>query len=173
MEALFWTGFLLVLLFGFVVFRGAPYVPSKKRDIQQAFDELYPLRESDTLVDIGSGDGIVLREAARRGANAVGYELNPALVILSGLLSRKYSGVKVHMADFWRAEFPQSTTIVYTFGDARDIERMADKVSEESVRLKRELYLVSYGFSLKDTPPEKRVGAYYLYRFSPLQPDQA
>lgn len=173
MEVFFWTGFLLVLLFGFVVFRGAPYVPSKKRDIQKAFDELYPLRASDMLVDIGSGDGIVLREAARRGASAVGYELNPVLVILSRLLSRKYSGVKVYMADFWRTKFPQSTTVVYTFGDARDIERMAAKVAAESVRLKRELYLVSYGFSLKDTPPEKRVGAHYLYRFSPLQSDQA
>jgi SAM-dependent methyltransferase len=172
-EALFWTGFFLVLLFGFVVFRGAPYVPSKKRDIQKAFDELYQLKAHDTLVDIGSGDGIVLREAARRGAKAVGYELNPALVLLSRLLSRKYPSVKIQMADFWRMKFPQDTTIVYTFGDARDIERMADKVAAEATRLRRELYLVSYGFSLKGIPPVKRAGAHYLYRFSPLQSDQA
>ena len=86
---------IVVLLFGFVVFRGAPYVPSKRRDIKRAFEELYPLDDSDTLVDIGSGDGVVLRMAAKRGAHAVGYELNPILVLVSRWLSRKYTTVTI------------------------------------------------------------------------------
>ena len=73
----------VVLLFGFVAFTGAPYVPSRRRDLQKAFDELYRLKKTDVLVDIGSGDGIVLREASRRGARAIGYELQPLLVLIS------------------------------------------------------------------------------------------
>ncbi len=91
----------LVVVFGIVVFRGAPYVPSQRRQLAIAFDELYPLGHTDMLVDIGSGDGIVLREATRRGAKAVGYELNPILVIISKLLSRNDVRVRVELADFW------------------------------------------------------------------------
>jgi hypothetical protein len=42
----------VVLLFGFVAFTGAPYVPSRRRDLQKAFDELYQLKKTDVLVDI-------------------------------------------------------------------------------------------------------------------------
>jgi len=83
-----WIVGVAILLFGLIVFRGAPYVPSQKRYVRQAFDELYPLGIRDVLVDVGSGDGIVLRLAAERGAQAIGYELNPLLVIISRWLSR-------------------------------------------------------------------------------------
>ena len=65
----------VVLLFGFVAFTGAPYVPSRRRDLQKAFDELYQLKKTDMLVDIGSGDGVVLRETNRHGARTISYKL--------------------------------------------------------------------------------------------------
>ena len=88
----------VVLLFGFVAFTGAPYVPSRRRDLQKAFDELYRLKKTDMLVDIGSGDGVVLREASRRGARAIGYELQPLLVLISRWLSRHDEKVSVRVA---------------------------------------------------------------------------
>src|SRR5690606_4006505 len=97
------------------VFFGAPYLPSHHNETKQAFEELYPLSKSDVLVDIGSGDGIILRLAAERGARAVGYELNPALVVLSRFLSRKYQGVKVVTANFWFSHLPKDATVVYAF----------------------------------------------------------
>ncbi|HEU4716091.1 MAG TPA: hypothetical protein VFS14_04660, partial [Candidatus Saccharimonadales bacterium] len=68
-----WILCAVVLLFGFVVFRGAPYVPSHKKDVAIAFEELYEVGKNDVVVDVGSGDGIILRMAAKRGARAVGY----------------------------------------------------------------------------------------------------
>lgn len=170
MEVLFWSVFALALLFGLVVFRGAPYVPSKKRDLKVAFDELYPLSAKDTLVDIGSGDGIVLREAARRGAKGVGYELNPLLVGISRWLSRKQPRVRVTLADFWRVRLPQDTTVVYTFGESRDIKKMAAKVAEEATRLDKRLFFISYGFRIDGLRPDASIGAHHLYSFEPLQP---
>lgn len=163
----FWIFFLVVIVFGFVVFRGAPYVPSKKGDLERAFDALYPIGADDTLVDIGSGDGVVLREAARRGARAVGYELNPILVALSRWLSRGYPGVTVYLADFWRAPLPQATTVVYTFGDSRDIAKMADKVAETASLLGRPVMFISYGFVVPGLTPVKQLGPHYLYRVEP------
>lgn len=160
----------LVLMFGLVVFRGAPYVPSRRRDVRRAFKELYPLGPSDLLVDIGAGDGVVLRQAAACGARAVGYELNPVLVGVSLLLSRSYRHlITVRLADFWRVKLPGDTTIVYTFGESRDITKMYTKVVQEATRLDRTLYFMSFGFHVPDVAPYKKDKTFFLYRVDPLQ----
>ncbi|MET0980168.1 MAG: hypothetical protein ABWX90_02850 [Candidatus Saccharimonadales bacterium] len=168
-----WSLTVIVLAFGLVVFRGAPYVPSRKRELATAFEELYPLSKEDVLVDIGSGDGIVLREAARRQAKAVGYELNPILVLIAKLLSRKQPLVDVYLADFWFAKLPSDTTVVYVFGETRDITKMAQRVEDEAKRLGRSLAFISYGFAVPERKPIKKVGAYYLYQLNSLQSDKA
>lgn len=168
-----WLLAAIILLFGFVVFRGAPYVPSKKQGLETAFDELYPLSSGDVLVDIGSGDGVVLRAAAERGARAVGYELNPLLVLISRVLSRKYSNVEIVLADFWHVNLPADTTVVYTFGESRDIAKMATKVQNEATRLERPLLFISYGFAVPGETPVKSTATHHLYRFEPLQTDEA
>ena len=162
----FWLLFAVVVLFGFVVFRGAPYVPSRKRELTRAFTELYPLNKDDVLVDIGSGDGIVLRVAAEYRARAIGYELNPALVLISRILSRRQPLVETRLADFWFVQLPADTTVVYVFGESRDITKMANKVANEAKRLKKPLAFISYGFVVPNMTPAKKVGAYYLYRFN-------
>lgn len=164
-----WPVAALILVFGFVVFRGAPYVPSKKRELEIIFEKLYPLGDKDTLVDIGSGDGVVLRQAARRGARAVGYELNPILVLVSRLLSRHNSRVQVIWADFWRRELPHDTTVVYVFGESRDIKRMAAKIQAAADSWQRPVALISYGFKIPDYDAERSLGAHHLYQINPLR----
>jgi adenine-specific DNA methylase len=168
-----WILAILIVMFGFVVFRGAPYVPSRKKELIQAFEELYPLGEDDLLVDIGSGDGVVLRQASAHGARAVGYELNPILVVISQWLSRSDDNVRIYLADFWRVQLPAETTVVYTFGESRDIVKMAQKVATEAERLHKPIAFISYGFAIPDVFPLKQVGAYYLYEFTSLQTDEA
>jgi len=163
----------IILVFGFVVFRGAPYVPTKRGELRDMFDQAYPLGAHDTLIDIGSGDGVVLREAARRGARALGYELNPILVALSWWLSRGDARVQVKLADFWRVELPKEATVVYTFGESRDIAKMMRKVAGEADRLRKPLIFISYGFAVPDKTPLKRHGAYYIYKVTPLQDKKA
>ena len=82
----FWIFFALFMIFSLVVFRGSPYVPSQKKYIFEAFTKLYKISKNDLLIDIGSGDGIVLRQAARLGAKAIGFEINPILVLISKIL---------------------------------------------------------------------------------------
>ncbi len=164
-----WIVLLAVIAVGFVAFTGAPYVPSKRKDIARALTELYPLSKKDVLVDIGSGDGIVLREASRRGAKAVGYEIHPLLVVIAKNLSRGDKNVSVRLANFWRASLPDSTTVVYVFGDARDISKMFAKIEQEATRLDRSLAFISYGFDLPGKSPIKTVGAHHLYYAKPLQ----
>ena len=171
---LIWIVAALVLLGGFMVAFGAPYVPTRPRELRRAFGELYNVKPTDCLVDIGSGDGVVLRAFIRlSGRRAVGYEINPVLVFVSKIISRHHPAIEIHLANFWRAEFPVDTTVVYVFGDSRDIRRIQRKVQAEASRLGRPLHLISYGFQLADQKPIKQRGAHFLYTITPLQGKKA
>jgi hypothetical protein len=170
---IFWIVFFVIIAFGFVVFFGAPYVPSRRRHLEKAFDTLYKLGPDDVLLDLGAGDGVVLRAAARRGARAIGYELNPILVWISRWLSRRYPQVTIKLANIWRTPFPGDTTVVYIFGDARDIARLTRRVENEAVRLKHSLYVISYGFELPGHKARSKTGAYHLYEVKALQAKKA
>lgn len=162
----------IIALF-FTVFFGAPYVPAKLRDVQRAFDELRPVTKHDVVLDLGSGDGKVLREVSRRGAKGIGYELHPLLVVVTKLLSLHDENVTVRWGNLWRLPFPDDVTVVYLFGDGRDIARMTAKIEAESLRLGRSLDVISYGFSLPGHECIDQAGAHNFYRVAPLQNKKA
>lgn len=162
----------VVLLFGFVIIFGAPYVPSHRRDVRRAFRH-FKVSANDVVVDAGSGDGIVLREAAKKGAGAVGYEINPLLVFISLLLSLRDKRVEVHLANFWTAHFPEGTTFVYSFAIGRDRRKLAAKIQAEANRLGHPLRLLCYGNPFTDRKADATFEAYSLYLFHPLQSPKA
>lgn len=164
-----WIFGLVAVLFGFAAFTGAPYVPSKRSDVRRALTDLYPLGKDDVLVDIGSGDGLVLRIASELGAKAIGYEINPVLVFLSKWLSRSHNGVKIYLGSFWKAKLPEDTTVIYTFGDSRDINKMTAKAQETADSLGRPIGFISYAFEAHGRKYQKKLGAHYLYVIEPLQ----
>jgi SAM-dependent methyltransferase len=155
----------LVVVIGISVFFGAPYVPSHHRDIRRLFDELTPVGEGDVVLDIGSGDGVVLREASRRGARAVGYEIHPLLVWISRALSWGDTHVEIKWTNAWTAPFPDDVTLIYAFAVGRDGKRLARKVQREAERLHRPLTLVCYGNPLPNRDPVRSFEAYHLYLF--------
>ena len=162
----------LFVFFGLVVFIGAPYVPSHRKDVQRAFD-YFGIGDLDTLVDIGSGDGIILRIASRYGARSIGYEINPVLVAISRLLSRRDYRVTVQLQNAWTAQLPQSTTIVYAFAVNRDEGKLVGVLQQAANRLQKPLKLLCYGSPFKHIVATDNFEAYHLYIFQPLQPKNA
>lgn len=162
------VGFLFVS-FGFVVFFGAPYVPTLKRDRREAI-KLYPIGQHDVFVDIGSGDGVLLRAAVRQGAKAaIGYELNPWLYFISYFLSLKNKKITIHLANFWRAKLPDNTTVVYAFLNGRYMSKLKRQLDRHVKRTGKPLYFISYGFKMTGMEAVKHSGAMHLYKFEPLQ----
>ncbi|MEI6054270.1 MAG: hypothetical protein WCQ49_02795 [Candidatus Saccharibacteria bacterium] len=168
-----WVIFIVFLIFSFVVFIGSPYVPSQKKYIKQAFTKLYKITDSDVLVDIGSGDGVVLREAAKLGARAYGYEINPLLILISRLLSLRYKKIKISLVDFWYIKIPVDTTVIYIFSVTRDINNITKLLQKEIDRIKKPVYLISYAGDFTKLKLIKKVGPYGLYLINPLQLDKA
>ena len=157
----------IVLFFGIFAFTGAPYVPSFKKELNLLFKNLYPLKKSDHVIDLGSGDGVVLKVAAEHDASGTGIELNPLLVLISKIRLHKHKNIHFKLGDMYGFEFPKETTLVYIFGDNRDFARIEQKVQDEANRLKKSLYFVSYGFNSKKNKPVKTYRAYYLYKIKP------
>lgn len=159
---------IVVTVFALTAFVGAPYVPSHRKNVARAFRELRPLDDSDVVVDLGSGDGVVLREALGAGAGRViGYEINPFLVWISRLrLERGRSWVT--MANMWTAQPPEGVTVVYAFSVDRDTRRLTRLVQSWADSVGRPIDFIIYAHELPDIPVTKNVGAHHLYRFSPL-----
>ena len=79
---------LMALIFLIPGVVGAPYVPSKREQVKQAFSELYKVSKKDFLIDLGSGDGVVLEMAREKGARVLGVELNPVMVLYARVRRR-------------------------------------------------------------------------------------
>lgn len=165
--------FFLFLFFGLVVFIGAPYVPSHKKDVVHAITKLYPIGEGDVLLDVGSGDGRILRQVSKLGGKAIGFEINPILVLLSKILSFNDKDVTIKLADFWMVKIPDSVTVVYAFIVTRDVDRLTKKIQKESNRMGHIISVVSYGNKFSKLDAAKSDGAYSLYEFKPLQSAKA
>ena len=153
-----------VLFLGWVVFFGAPWVPSHTKDVKKAFTELYKLDKKDYIVDFGAGDGKVLKIAAQKGAKGMGIELNPIMALIATIRLIGNKGMKVKIGNYLLVDLPSETTVVYVFGDGRDIGKVYNRVESEAKRLGKTLYLISYAFPV----PKKREAGYdgssYLYK---------
>src|SRR5947208_4106036 len=59
-----------------------PYVQTPMEIVERML-RMAEIRPGDTLIDLGSGDGRIVIEAARRGARGLGVDLDPNLVKLA------------------------------------------------------------------------------------------
>lgn len=158
----------VIVFLGMSTFFGAPYIPSRRRDVKRMFDELAPIGQKDVVLDIGSGDGLVLREVSRRGARAVGYEIHPVFFAISKLLSAGDPRVDIRLVNAWTTRFPRDVTLLYAFSVGRDGRRLTQKVQKEVDRIGRPVSLVCYGNPLPGLTPAESFEAYSLYIFQPL-----
>lgn len=153
-----------VLLFGFVILFGAPYLPTLRPQIHDAL-ELLDLKKGQTLLELGSGDGRILNEAARRGLHAVGYEINPILVVVSYFVTYKYrASVEIRWMSFWRADWPR-TDGIYVFLLDKYMKKLDKKVIQQ-IGLNGSARLVSFGFEVPNKVPDKSKNGMRLYVYN-------
>lgn len=106
--------FAICILYLTVAFlTGAPYVPSTGA-VAKTMIELALIRPGMRVYDLGSGDGKLLLLAARQGADATGFEINPFLVALTSFrmfMSRDRKHMRVKWKNFWTADFHDADVV--------------------------------------------------------------
>jgi SAM-dependent methyltransferase len=147
-----------LLLFTVVLFFGAPYLPTLRPQIQTAF-ELLDMKPGQTLLELGCGDGKVLLAAAQAGYTVIGIELNPVLVLIARLRTRKYHDqVRIIWGDFWRTPWPQSDGVFVFL-----LDRFMPKLEDKMRVYKRPLASVTFKIPGKTVLREQN--GVFLYRF--------
>jgi hypothetical protein len=152
----------IVLLFGLVVFRGAPYLPTMPAQVDIALD-LLGLEKGQTLLELGSGDGIVLKKAAQRGLNVIGIELNPLLVIITYIRCWKYrKQVTIIWGDYWRKPWPASDGM-YVFL----LDKYMKKLDKKVIQYRKDVPypLVSFTFKIPDKHTIRSKNGIHLYLY--------
>lgn len=92
---------------------GAPFVPSTNR-VADVMIRLANIRKRSVVYDLGSGDGKLLFLAARRGARATGFEINPFLVLFTNikiLLSPYRASISCVWKDFWQTDLSDADVV--------------------------------------------------------------
>lgn len=160
-----YVGVAVVMLLLGAVFFGAPYVPTRRKDIQRV---VRLLGTKDVLVDLGSGDGRLVRAVAEHGNTAYGVELSPLLALMSWLSLRGLRP-KAHICwgNYWRMELPAETTVIFVFLADPFMEKLRVYLEGEALRLDRILTLVSYGFPLPGYHAVRTDGALLVYEIKP------
>lgn len=150
--------------------RGAPFVWSSHGKLQALFRSggllaEHAPRRPRHLVDLGSGEGSVVRAAVRQGgfARATGYETNPFLLGYSRLRSLGRSTERHHLLD-WRCAPLGDADVVYIYGIPPVMPLFAEKCLTDCAR---DALVVSNGYPL---PRLHLIGEEYV-RTPSLSPD--
>jgi cyclopropane fatty-acyl-phospholipid synthase-like methyltransferase len=112
--------------------------------------------KNDVVYDLGSGDGRILIEAAKKyQCKAIGVEIDPDLVTLSRKRveeAKLEKLVTIKHDDLFAADFGDATVVtVYLFPDL--LKRLMPKFE----KLKPGTRIVSHQFPIPDFPPEKTI----------------
>ena len=160
--AIIWLlAIVIILLFGFTVLFGAPFLPTLKTRTDDALD-LLDLTPGQTLLELGSGDGRLLGAAAKRGIYSIGYELNPLLVLYSKIRLWPYRQyAQVHMRNYWTIELPQADGI-YVFLLQKYMQKLHKKITHSKIT---PVKLVSFAFTVPNKKPAQTVRGMYLYLY--------
>ena len=131
--------------------RGALYVSTPRRRVE-AFADAIAMQPGQVMVDLGCGDGRVLRSVRRRYAvRAIGYEKNPLAYLLARLLCVGRSGITVRFRNFFKADLSGADVIFcYLFPDV--LPDLAAKLGRE---LKPGALVVCANFAIPGWFPEK------------------
>ena len=157
-----WLVSILAVCFGGVLFFGAPYLPTLKKQTDEALD-LIDLKPGQTLLELGAGDGRVMRAAARRGLTVVGIELNPLLCLVAVAVTWRYrKQVTVICGDFWRTKWPPADGI-FVFLLEKYMPKLDKSIVQQSTH---KVKVVSYTFTFPNRQPVKTHGPLQLYEFA-------
>ncbi len=123
---------------------------------------LSEMKSTDTVFDLGSGDGRVLMECAKVCKKAIGYEINLFLVAwtMIKIMIGQQSKVDVKWQDYNKAKF-NDATIIFLYSIRGFIPKLQEKLKKE---LRPGTKIISYKFPLSGLKLIKKTKTdIYLY----------
>lgn len=146
--AIFWILLALSAPGLYAMIKGAPFLPTTKKRVKEMI-ELAKIKDGDKIYDLGCGDGRFLFAAAKKGANAIGYELSVPVYIWAKVKSFFYPKVQVKYRDFWTQKF-DNADVIFCFLLVKTMEKFEEKIWPT---LKPGTKVISNSFRLPNIKP--------------------
>lgn len=154
MEIILYVAFFaIVATFVYAGLRGAPWVPSKKKDVER-FLKLADIKPGDKMYDLGCGDGRLVIESAKAGAIAQGLEISllPYFIAnISRLFQKNKKNVKISYKDIWSADL-RDADVIYFFLMPKIYPKLKEKFEKE---LRPGTKIVAYVWPIVGWIPKK------------------
>jgi len=154
--------FLIFLIWISSALFGAPFQPSSDKELKEML-ELANVKKGQRTADLGSGNGKVVIEFAKRGTEAHGFEINPLLVLLSQKRIKKLglqNNAVIHWKNFMKQDF-SDFDIVTSFQISYIMPDLEKKLMRE---LKSGSKVVSNTWKFPTWKPKRKLGRVYLYK---------
>ena len=144
---------LLISLTAFVsIFYRVPYVPTSRRVIDKIFS-IIKLKKGNKFVDLGCGDGRMLKEAeVRAKAVGYGYEIAPLVYLMAQfkkLISR--SKYKIYYKNFFKDKLDYAD-VIFCYLMPFQLKKLAVKMKNEC---KKGTVIVSNTFKIEGMKPQR------------------
>lgn len=162
------TGSILIVKFMYIfsiafvlpITMGAVYVSTSLKRIETLVNAV-PMKKGQILVDLGCGDGRILRMASKKyGVTAIGCELNPMAFIKAKILCMGYKKIQLKRVNFFKINLSDADFVFcYLFPDVMKL--LSEKLKKE---LKPGAVIVSFNFAMPDFKPKQVIrpkGSFY------------
>lgn len=166
-NAIIFTCLGIWILFGFYLVLNSlfltPFYPSNFKKLNQVFDKFKIKSKGKKFIDLGSGDGRIVRWAAKKGFYATGIEINPFLTLWSRFLNfilRLGRKTKILNQSYYNIDF-SNYDVVYCYIFSEDMHKLEDKIFKS---MKSGSFVISNTFSFKNHKPDLVEGRFKVYK---------
>lgn len=152
----------IIYILSYSILFGAPFAVTRKEKMNKMLN-LLDIKSGDMFADLGSGDGRIVIAAAKKGARAHGYELNPVLVLISRIKIKKArleGKAFIHRKSYWGVSLKHYDAIS-VFGIVHIMPSLEKKLKNE---LRKGGLVVSNHFRFPKWEVYKKDENLYLYK---------
>ena len=131
-----------------------PYVQTPMEIVERML-RMAEVKKDDYVIDLGSGDGRIIVEAAKRGARGLGVDLDPNLVKHATENARQ-AGVgdrtRFEVRDIFETDLSQATVVAFYL-----LPDFNAKLLPKLLKLQPGTRIVSHDGGIGDWPPDERL----------------
>jgi SAM-dependent methyltransferase len=131
-----------------------PYVQTPMEIVERML-RMAEVKKDDYVIDLGSGDGRIVIEAAKRGARGLGVDLDPNLVKLATESAQKAlvgDRARFEVRDIFETDLSAATVVAFYL-----LPEFNAKLLPRLLRLKPGTRIVSHDGGIGDWPPDERL----------------
>jgi SAM-dependent methyltransferase len=131
-----------------------PYVQTPMEIVERML-RMAEVTKGDHLIDLGSGDGRIVIEAAKRGASGLGVDLDPSLVRYATENAQKLGLgdlARFEVRDIFETDLSKATVVAFYL-----LPDFNAKLMPKLLALKPGTRIVSHDGGIGDWPPDERL----------------